>query len=428
MGEHGFHVIQDVTQDHMLLTAKLTAWAPSAASISQAQELDRRNFQQFDTVHSATDLNTVNGNYTQTPDTFQTSDPELRQLGDNPLRQSLEGMVVLARHFSSVPGHKSLVWVSGDSALVDWEDRALKNEKGKSNLDSIFNHAREELNEAHISLYAVDATQIQGGAIDSSLQNRNVQLNQASMDNASLYGAGPARDSTPGRITGQAQTDTRGIQGPVRELVESTGGKAFNRGTELAKTLGGIEEDSQALYEVGFDPDTPPDGKFHTLQLKIPGRKDVRLRYRTGYLYAQELTNTKERFQQAVWSPQEASAVSLTAEAVPTDDAAEPSTVKLRIALKGLDLEPGAGGRWEDKLYIFVAQRDDATQKAEVSGDTLRLSLKQESYDSGMPAGIPYHRDVAIKSKLGTVRIIVVDGNSGKMGSVTLPASALRTK
>jgi hypothetical protein len=42
-----------------------------------------------------------------------------------------------------------------------------------------------------------------------------------------------------------------------------------------------------------------------------------------------------------------------------------------------------------------------------------------------MPAGIPYQRSVEVKSRLGTVRVIVVDGSTGRMGSVTLPASAL---
>ena len=81
-------------------------------------------------------------------------------------------------------------------------------------------------------------------------------------------------------------------------------------------------------------------------------------------------------------------------------------------------------GRWTDNLYIFVAERDDATQKAQVSAETLRLSLKQATYDTAMPSGIPYYRDVEPQSKLGSVRIVVVDGNSGKIGAVTLPASA----
>jgi len=55
----------------------------------------------------------------------------------------------------------------------------------------------------------------------------------------------------------------------------------------------------------------------------------------------------------------------------------------------------------------------------------MRLALNRNSYDSGFPAGIPYQRAIEVKSRLGSVRVIVVDGNSGKLGSVTLPASAL---
>ena len=55
----------------------------------------------------------------------------------------------------------------------------------------------------------------------------------------------------------------------------------------------------------------------------------------------------------------------------------------------------------------------------------MRISLKQSTYETGMPAGLPYLHDVEPKSKLGSVRIIVIDGNSGKIGSVTLPSSAL---
>jgi len=215
----------------------------------------------------------------------------------------------------------------------------------------------------------------------------------------------------------------------VRQLAESTGGRAINKGGDLKAALDGIDQDSTALYELGFDPDSQADGKFHTLQVKIPSRKDVKLRYRTSYLYTEESASTKQRFQQAVWSPQDAAGLSLTAEAVSAAEAPTgQSTIKLRIGFPGLGLQPPTGTgptRWTDQLYIFVAQRDDAAQKAEVSGDTLRLSLKQATYESGIPAGIPYQRAVETRSKLGSVRVIVVDGNSGKMGSVTLPSSAL---
>lgn len=418
ISERGFHVIQDVTQDHALVEKKLAAWTPDASAVAQAQALERRNRQQFDTVHNAQDLNSVNGNNIDAPDTIQTTDPELRTMGDNPLRYALEGMVALARHFASVPGHKSIAWISGDSVLAEWEDQAVGIEKEPKQLQAALLHTREALNEAQIALYAVDASAVEGGAIDASIQNRNVELNQVDQN-------GPIqRNTNPGRATAQMQQDTRGIQGPVRQLAESTGGQAFNKGSDLKATLEGIDRDSSSYYELAFAPDTAADGKFHTLQVKVPSRKDVVLRYRSGYMYAEDSANTQQRFQQAVWSPQDATGVGLTAEAVAADAASGDSTVKLRISFPGLALTQ-KDGRWTDQLYIFVVQRDDAIQKAEVSGDTLRLSLKQATYDTGMPAGIPYQRAVEVKSKLGSVRVIVVDGNSGRMGSVTLPSSAL---
>jgi len=424
INEHGFRVIQDVTVDHALVETKLTAWMPSAAGASQAAELDTRNRQQFDTVRNPEDLAYVNGHHDDNPDTQNSSDPQLRQLGDNPLAQALGAMVTIARHFAAVPGHKSLTWISGDSVLYDFSDQTVSMERTVKDWTGAINRTKEALNEAHMALYAVDASMISSGSAttDSSLANASIQLAPTSTQ-MSKPGGAQVRDQG-GRMTAEMQQDTRSIQGPVRTLAESTGGRAINKGSDLKATLDSIEQESVSLYEVAFNPDTPADNKFHTLQLKVPGRKDVKLRYRTGYLYNEEATDTKQRFQEAVWSPQDLSGISLTAEALPGDASSE-ATLKLRIGFAGINFQQ-KGDRWADDLYIFIAQRDDAAQKAQVTGDTLRLSLKQGSYESGMPAGIPYRHTVEGKSKLGSVRVIVVDGNSGKMGSVTLPSSALQ--
>ncbi len=402
IGEHGSHIIQDVTSDHALVATRLAAWMPAGSAVSHAQDLDLRNRQQIDTVRNPADLNSVNGNNTEAPDYIQTPDPMLRQLGDSPLRNALESMIVLARHFAPVPGNKSLVWISGDSALVDWEDRAVMMEKGDKTPNAALAHTREVLNEARIALYAVDASAVTpsgGGAVDASLANPTVQLNSTATANSAPGGAGLPQGAAmgAGRTMADMQVNTRAIQTPVRQLAEATGGLAINKGTDLQKTLDGIERHASALYEIGFYPDTTADNKFHTLQVKIPSRKDVKLRYRTGYLYAEEAATTKQRFQEAVWAPQDLTGISLTAAAVNAEDTpAGKNTVKLRIAFPGLSFkENNTEGvpRWTDQLYIFVAERDDASQKATVDGDTLRLSLRKATYDSGMPAGIPYrHR------------------------------------
>jgi VWFA-related protein len=420
LNERGFRVIQDVTADQALVAKKLAAWTPDASAVAQAQALEQRNRQQFDTVRNARDLNSVNGNNIDSPETVQTTDPQLRQMGDNPLRYALEGLTALARHFAATPGHKSIVWISGDSALADWQDQAVGTDKGGQYFEVFFLHTREALNEAQISLYAVDASAVAGGAIEASLANRNIEVNP-------VYVSQPTplpRDMTDGRVKADMLQNTRGIQTPLRQLAESTGGRAIDKGGDLQAALDAIDRDASSYYELGFDPDTPADGKYHALTLKAPNRKNVVLRYRNGYLYSEEAPSVQQRFQQAVWSPQDAAGIELTAQAVSAADSdAGKSAVRLRIGFPALAFRQ-QNGRWTDNLYIFVAERDDATQNAQVSGETLHLSLKQGTYDTAMPAGIPYHRNVEPRSKLGSVRIVVVDGNSGKIGTITLPASA----
>jgi VWFA-related protein len=316
MSEQGFHVIQDVTQDHAQVIARLKAWTPHIQAVSQAQAQPSRpsSTKPLYTSSDSLDTSDLQGNPVGIP---------VAVLSSNlPLRYALQDLMTLARHFASVPGRKSIAWISGDAALASW------------------------------------------GAV--------------------------------------------------------------NKGRDLKDVLEDIDQDSASRYELGFDPDTPADNKFHTVQVKVPQRKNVALCYRTGYLYSEDSASTQQRFQQVVWSPQDAAGIALTAEAVRATDAASgTSTVKLRIGFPGLALGQ-KDDRWTDRLYVLVAVRDDAAQKAEVSGDTMNLVLNQSTYDSGLPAGIPYQRAVEVNSRLGSVRVIVVDGNSGKMGSVTLPSSAFQ--
>ncbi len=135
INEHGFRVIQDVTQDHAVVAQKLAAWVPNMQAVAQAQADDKRNKQQFDTVRNLVDLNSVNGNFIQVPEGIDSIDPQLRTMGQNPLRDILPSLTALARHFAAVPGHKCMAWISGDSALADWDDRRVRTDKNATTQD-----------------------------------------------------------------------------------------------------------------------------------------------------------------------------------------------------------------------------------------------------------------------------------------------------
>jgi VWFA-related protein len=423
----GFRVIEEVTSDHAALATKLRNWTPASESIAQAQDEEMRNRQQFDEVHSATDLNSVNGNQMDVPDSASTTDPLLRSMGSNPARASLVQLVGVALHLSAMPGHKSLVWVSSDNVFADWENQAVGIDKSPKMIDSFALRAQESMNEAHVAIYPFDVSQLEGGGINADTRTRNVELNQAAADTATLPGSSSngqtgGRNMTPGRATASMQQDIHPIQGPIRQVAAATGGRIIRRSADLAGELSGIVDDGHATCMLSFSPSGPADGQYHNIIVKLNGKHGTSLRYRTGYLFEKEPSTLKERFQQAVWRPMDVNEIAVAADVTPDSSGAN---VKIIIAASDLGLQQQAD-RWLDKLDIFFIQRDDEGRHAQVEGQTLGLRLKSSTYQRLMPTGIPFEHFVRTRQDRASLRVVVVDENSGRMGSVTIPAAAIK--
>ena len=418
----GFRVLGEITTDHAALTAQLNKWMPTAQSAALAQEEETRNRQSFNEVHSAADLNSVNGNFADVPDAQQTVDPVLRTMGSNPGRASLIILRQVARHLSAVTGHKNLVWVSSDNVFADWRSNQVAIDKSPKEVDSFAMHAQEAMNDAHVAVYPMDVSQVETSAIGADIRTRNVELTQAGADTASLNGGSVASSLAPGRNLAEMQQDMHPIQGPIRMVADATGGRIIRRAGDLSAALNGVVEDGHATYMVSFAPQGPADDQYHALQVKLAGQhKGLTLRYRTGYLYVKEPASLKDRFQQAVWRPLDVSEIAVTADCLPD----VPGTkIKLNVAASDLGLEQRAGF-WMDKLDLFLIQRDDAGLRAQVEGQTLGLRLKPATYQSLLAAGVPFEHSLELKKGMGSVRVLVVDENSGRMGSVTIPAPAL---
>jgi hypothetical protein len=189
----------------------------------------------------------------------------------------------------------------------------------------------------------------------------------------------------------------------------------------LAAALSQIVDDGQATYLLSFSPDQPADGQYHAITVKLNGKQHgLTLRYRTGYLYTKEPATLKDRFQQAVWQPADANELTVTTKVFRMDAGAN---LKINIAAGGLDVERQPD-RWMDTLDVFFIQRDDAGLHAEVEGQTLGLRLKPSTYQQLLSTGIPYEHAIQLKRGVASLRILVVDKNSGRMGSVTIPVSA----
>jgi VWFA-related protein len=427
---NGFQILEEATTDHALLQAKLAQWMPSAQDLARSQEEERRNRQQMDYVRQRSDLQYVNGNNVSAPETFMPADPQLRDNESNPGRDSLLILVGVARHLATVPGHKNAVWVTSDNVLADWTDKAVGNAKGSKHIEGFSLHVQEAMNEAHVALYPLDASHLEGSGIGADLETRNVAVEpgavnvpmpskQPSWDNLQVSG-----DARGGRNTAQMQQDVHGIQGTMRELAEGTGGRAIGRSGDITSTLNSVVQDGLATYLLSFSPNTAADDQYHMLTVSLTTRRGVILRYRTGYFYAKEATTLKERFQRAIWQPLDLNEIAVSAHPAPS---AAGVALNLDIATGDLALKQDHD-RLVDKLDIFLIQRDREEVRARVTGQSLGLALLPATYQKLLGQGLPFEQVVHQVQDAGSVRIIVVDENSGRMGSITVPAAFMLVK
>lgn len=432
----GFQILHDATTDHALLSATLAKWTPSAQNISLGQEQEARNRQTMEYVHSPEDLLNVNGlSQSDSGPNTEALDPKLRTLGDNPGRDALSGMFIIARHLGSVPGHKSLVWIASDNTLADWTSGSLNIDKGDRIIQSSVLRAQEAMNDAHVSVYPLDASRLEAGGIDASIGTRNVELTptyqRPPAQEHQLEGpeatAGPdlnidqGHALNPGRAIAQMQQDTHSIQGAYREIADATGGRVFRRASDMVSEFNSVVADGRATYLLSFTPAQAADGKYHLISVKIAGRKDVKLQYRTGFFYREEPSTIKDRFSQTVLEPEDATGIALSADPLPGSNG---HTVKLGIAATDLAIAQ-KDAFWTDKLDVYVVQREVSGTKAHVTGQTMGLRLKPATYQQYLREGIPFNQVVEAAPGVGSVRIVVVDENSGRMGSVTIPATAI---
>ena len=78
-------------------------------------------------------------------------------------------------------------------------------------------------------------------------------------------------------------THVANLQDPLFLMANETGGQVIANTNMYQPLLERIGEDFRSYYSLGFVSQTVGSGRYHSIEVKLPGRRDLKVRHREGY-------------------------------------------------------------------------------------------------------------------------------------------------
>lgn len=242
----------------------------------------------------------------------------------------------------------------------------------------------------------------------------------------------------------QQEIDRRAAQifrETLSQLSGDTGGFLVHGTNEPLPGLRRMLADNQAYYLMAYEPVNPKrDGRFRRIQLRVPGRKGLSVRTRSGYLAPDDrkrVEEEKKRAGTAAARPAVAASPVSEDEARRLLDAPLPSPplpvrlmvdylelptsgaqaiVRARVDVKGLKWRE-AEGRRRAELAILSATYDAAGAPiGPAFTRRLELDLAPSDYERALRTGVRYQHRVSLPPGRFDVRLVVTDGALEPLG------------
>ena len=294
------------------------------------------------------------------------------------------GLDALAAQLSSVPGRKSIVWLTDGVPI----------ELGPHRSDT-------------------------GDFVDFTPQLR--QMSEAfDRSGVSIYPVRQVMLGSPANIDG-AQHDGLDSLDTLDQFAGMTGGRP-DAGKDIAPAVRQAISDASTSYELGFyPPEKSWDDKFHKLRV-TSARKGVRIQARTGYYAWRQAPG--ERSTQAILSAVgtrfDAAEIGLRA-AVSRDPKAA-GIVRLTASIDAHDVAlVRQGSDYVAELRLAIAGYVNSGPPEIGPVQPLDLHWSVPAREQALGQGISYTRNLKLGGNLAAVRLIVYDRSSNAIGSVTVP-------
>ncbi|MBI5086548.1 MAG: VWA domain-containing protein [Acidobacteria bacterium] len=300
----------------------------------------------------------------------------------------------IGRHLSALPGRKSLVWLTTGISL-----RAVVQV-----VPHLWHQTLDTLNDANVAVYSIDSQGVRTAAgFLAETPTRDLQLR-------------------PGRGSPMGPTEVMGA------ISESTGGLSFINSNNLAKGVQEALADSRTFYRLAYRATHGKwDGRQVALEVKVPGRRGVDVRYRRSYVarpLAPMAQPARDRLlADAIVSPLEAVEVGITARLSPVEGSEE-SMLRLTLDPGSVTLSEEAG-QYRGRFDVRCVQTSAESKVLDDFTDEVNLNLKPADAERTHGEGFNYQRKLRIRHESRVLKIAFCDHVTGRLGTLRIELHGL---
>jgi VWFA-related protein len=406
----GIHVIHDFATDPRVLVAALHKVKGDAYQIVDSPE----------DVEALTGSASPDGSAGVDPGAVQSEAQRIQTMMEDSelnfqafqqrlaITYTLEGMQQIAQALAGFPGRKSLIWASGGFPFSVSDNTMQLAPAGRDSLVDVlplYEHTWQLLNDAQIALYPVDVKGLQVVGVPSASVSRP--------------GTNYARNMTTRNL------DT---QGAFQTFAAMTGGRAYYNSNDLVKGFRNAVNDSSEYYMLGYYLDrSKTKAGWRKLAVKVK-REHVDVRARSGFFVTHATTDPENSrnsdLSSALQSPLDYTSLPLVARLDKIEAGKEPGkkhvNYEMHLAPDAAFID-SADNNHVVLDFMVMVKTPEGKVADPPSGKKIDAHLSAEKLAAIRQKGLAYGGAVDLAPGEYTVRFVVRDDLSGRIGSVAGP-------
>lgn len=405
----GVQVIHDFTTDPRVLAAALHKVKGDTFQMVDAPE----------EVEAITGTASPDGSAGVDPGTVQTEAQKIQTMMEDSelnfqsfeqrlaITYTLQAMQQIAQALAGFPGRKSLIWASGGFPFSVSDTTMQLAPAGRDSLADVlpmYEHTWQLLNDAEISLYPVDVKGLQTLAPSAALNN-------------------PGRNYT--RNMSFRQIDT---QSTLSTFASMTGGRAYYNSNDLAKGFRDAVHDSAEYYMLGYYLDrSKTKSGWRKLAVKVK-RDHIEVRARNGFFLTNATTDPEisrnNDISSALQSPLDYTSIALVAHWDKIEPGKDPTkkhvNYEMHLAPDASLIDDSDNNHLAIDL-VAVAKTPEGKPVENPTDKKIEAHLSAEKMASIRQNGVAFKGSMDLAPGEYTVRFVVRDNLSGRVGSVAAP-------